>query len=334
MRKIVRNALVLLMAALLVALPGCSAKGTPAKEEGALVKITLSEVTHSLFYAPQYVAMGLGYFEEEGIELEVFNGGGADKVMTAVMSGDAEIGLCGPEQTVYVYNQGNANYPITFAQLTNKDGSFILGREYVEDFTVEDFRGKFIIGGRKGGMPVMCLEYSLKQNGLVPGVDVEVDTSIAFDAMSGAFVSGIGDFVTAFEPLAGNMEKNGQGYILMSLGELSGDIPYTTYNARREFIEEHPEVIQGFTNAIMKGQDFVWSHTGKEVAEIVAPYFADTDLEDIERVVERYKSIEAYAKTPLLKEGDFDHLLDVLDSAGELTARPPYKDLVTTQFIK
>ncbi|MDR1912877.1 MAG: ABC transporter substrate-binding protein [Clostridiales bacterium] len=327
MSKVIRKAL--MAAVVLVMLAGC---GSSAKED-ALTKITLSEVTHSLFYAPQYVAMGLGYFEEFGIQLEVFNGGGADKVMTAVMSGDAEIGLCGPEQTVYVYNQGNTNYPVTFAQLTKRDGSFIVGRESDENFTVEDFRGKHIIGGRKGGMPVMCLEYSLRMNGLIPGEDVTVDTSIAFDAMSGAFISGIGDFVTAFEPLAGNMENNGQGYVLMSLGELSGDIPYTAYNARREYIKKNPEIIRNFARAVSKGQDFVWNHTAKEIATIVAPYFADTKIEDIERVIERYKSIEAYARTTALSEKDYNHLLDVLDSAGELTARPPYTDLVSLEFF-
>jgi len=328
MKRFLRALLATMLVGALVVSAGCA-----GKTDVEMIDVAVSEVTHSLFYAPQYVALGLGYFAEEGLNVEFTNAGGADKVMTAVMSGDADIGFCGPEQTVYVYNQGQTNYPINFAQLTQCDGSFIIAREPSPDFDINELRGKHILGGRKGGMPVMALEYTLKANGIVPGVDCIVDTSIAFDALSGAFISGTGDYVSLFEPTAGKLEEEGHGYIVKSLGELSGRIPYTVYNARKEFIEANPDIIEKFVTAIKKGQEYVLTHTGFEVAEAVIDYFPDTTLESIATVVERYKSVEAYAESPFLSEESYARLLDILDSAGELTARPPYSDLVLTDFM-
>jgi NitT/TauT family transport system substrate-binding protein len=313
--------------------PNTSTNATDSTEEKELTLVKVSEVTHSLFYAPQYIALKLGYFEEEGLNVVITNAGGADKVMTAVISGDANIGFCGPEQSVYVFNQGHPNYPINFAQLTKRDGSFIIGREANDAFTIEDLRGKHVIGGRKGGMPVMALEYTLKSNGLEPGVDVEVDTSIAFDAMTGAFISGVGDYVTAFEPTAGNLEKQGNGFVQISLGTLSGEIPYTCYNARREYIAENESIIKGFVKAIEKGQEYVLTHSGEEVALNIVNEFPDSSVEEIAAVVERYKAVDAYATSTLLSEESYNRLLDILDSAGELTARPKYEDLITTKYV-
>jgi NitT/TauT family transport system substrate-binding protein len=328
MKKFASRVLLILLIGVMVFTTACTS-GTPK-----LTKVRLSEVTHSLFYAPQYVAIALGYFEEEGIELDLSNGGGADNVMTAVISGDADIGFCGPEQTVYVYNQGQSDYPVNFAQLTKRDGSFIVGRKFKDDFSAEDLRGSFIIGGRKGGMPVMALEYSLKKNGIIPGVDCTINTSIAFDAMAGAFIGGTGDYVSAFEPTAGALEKEGHGYVLISLGTLSGEIPYTVYNAKKSYIEKNPKIIQGFTNAIVKGQNYVQSHTAAEIAQLIVEFFPGTDISTVVSVVERYKAVDAYASSPLLTTESYDRLLDILASAGELTARPPYEAIVTTQFIK
>jgi NitT/TauT family transport system substrate-binding protein len=333
--------LAILLVGILVFAAGCEKKESSdtdfaiarARATG-LVKVKVSEVTHSIFYAPQYVAMGLGFFADEGLEIELTNAGGADKVMTAVMSGDANIGLCGPEQTVYVFNQGQANYPVNIGQLTQCDGSFIVAREPDSEFVIDKFKGKHILGGRKGGMPVMALEYTLVQNGITPGVDCVVDTSIAFDALPGAFIGGTGDYVSLFEPTAGSLESQGYGYIVKSLGELSGKIPYTCYNARLEYISQNRETVESFMAAVKKGQDFVQGHTASEIAEAIAPYFADTSMETLASVIERYKSIDAYASSPFLTEESFDLLLDILDNAGELSARLDYADIVLTDFMQ
>ncbi|MCL1913631.1 MAG: ABC transporter substrate-binding protein [Eubacteriaceae bacterium] len=335
MKKTIKTIFIVSLAIMLM-LPvaACAKKETAANGQKELTKVKVSEVTHSIFYAPQYVAISLGYFEEAGIEIELTNAGGADKVMTAVISGEADIGLCGPEQSVYVYNQGNTNFPVNFAQLTKRDGSFIIAREPLEgEFDLSMFTGKFIIGGRKGGMPVMTLEYVLKQNGYEVGADVIVDTSIAFDAMSGAFISGIGDFVTAFEPAAGALEAAGHGYIWISLGALSGDVPYTCFNARKLFINDNKELVSNFVAAIVKGQEYVQTHTGLEVAEAIQEHFPDTSVEAIAVIVDKYRSVDAFSHDPLLTQESFERLLDILDSAGELTGRPPYGELVTTEFL-
>ncbi len=300
--------------------------------DSKLTKINVCEVTHSVFYAPQYVAIALGYFEEEGLEIELTNGGGADNVMAAVLSGDADIGLCGPEATIYVYNQGQTDYVINFAQLTQKDGSFLLARTPDDDFKIEDVKGSLIIGGRKGGMPEMTLEWVLKQNGIEPGVDVTIDTSIAFDAMSGGFVGGIGDYVALFEPNATALENQDIGYVVMSIGEMSGNVPYTVYNAKQSYIEENPEIIESFVRAIQKGQDYVNNHSAEEIAELLVDFFPDTSKEDITKVVQRYKDIDAYAATTEFTEESFMLLQEIVKEAGELTDFAPYDKLVTNEF--
>ncbi len=312
-----------------VLLTGC---GKTAK--GEKVKITLSEVTRSVFYAPQYVAINKGFFEEEGIDLEITTGQGADKVMTAVISGQVDIGFSGPEACVYVYNEGKEDYAVVFAQLTKRDGSFLVGRTPEPDFKWENLRGKYIIGGRKGGVPLMTLEYVLKQHGLVPNVDLTVDTSVQFAVMAGAFTGGTGDYVTLFEPTATMLEKEGKGYVLASIGQESGEIPYTCYYAKKSFIEKNPEIIQKFTNALYKGQLWCQSHTPKEIAEVIQPSYPDTDLETLEAVAKRYKEIDAWNQDPILKEEALNRLMDVMQEAGELTQRAPYDKIVTTTFAE
>ncbi|MGI6124848.1 MAG: ABC transporter substrate-binding protein [Acetivibrionales bacterium] len=295
-------------------------------------KVTLSEVTRSVFYAPQYAAINQGFFEEEGITLELSNGQGADKVMTAVLSGQVDIGFSGPEACVYVYNEGKEDYAVVFAQLTKRDGSFLVGREPEPDFKWENLDGKYIIGGRKGGVPEMTLEYVLRQHKLEPNVDLTVDTSVQFAVMAGAFTGGTGDYVTLFEPTATMLEKEGKGYVLASIGQDSGEIPYTAYYAKKSFIEKNKDLIQRFTNAIYKGQKWVDTHSPREIAEAVKDFFPDTDIDTLENVAKRYKDIDAWNKDPVLKEASLDLLQLVMEEAQVLDMRAPYDKIVTTEF--
>ena len=285
---------------------------------GALTTVRVNEVTHSVFYAPQYVAMSLGFFEEEGLQIELTNGGGADKVMTAVVSGQSDIGLAGPESCIYVYNQGKDDYPVIFAQLTKRDGSFLVGRTD-EDFSWENLRGKTIIGGRKGGVPEMTLEYVMGLNGVVPHVDAVVDTSVQFNLMAGAFTGGQGDYVALFEPTATEVVEAGKGYILCSIGEESGEIPYTAYFASQSYMAENPEVIQGFTNAIARAQRWIAQHSDREVAEAMAGQFPDTSIDLLEKVTARHRRIDAWNATPVMEQQALERLETVMENAGELT---------------
>lgn len=295
-------------------------------------KVVLSEVTHSVFYAPQYVAMEKGFFKEEGLLVELQNGQGADKVMTAVLSGQCHIGLAGPEASIYVYNEGKEDFSVVFAQLTKRDGSFLVGRKPEADFRWSSLKGKNIIGGRKGGVPEMTVEYVLNKNGLVPGRDVEVDTSIQFALMAGAFTGGKGDYVTLFEPTASLLEKEGKGHILASVGLESGEIPYTAYFAKKSYIEKNKDIIKRFTKAIYKGQQWVDTHSPKEIAEAVKASFPDTDTEILATVAQRYKSIDAWSKDPVMKEASFQLLQTVMDKAGQLKQKAPYSKVVDNTY--
>ena len=302
----------LLMLALL--LTGCGGREADAER----VTVRLNEVTHSVFYAPQYVAMELGFFADEGLDIELTNGGGADKVMTAVVSGGADIGLAGPESCIYIHGQGKDDLPVIFAQLTKRDGSFLVGRTDAA-FTWDDLRGKTILGGRKGGVPEMTLEYVMKQNGVTPQVDAVVDTSVQFAMMAGAFTGGQGDYVTLFEPTATEVEKAGHGYILCSIGEQSGEIPYTAYFASQSYMAAHPEVIQSFTNAIARAQAWINDHTDREVAQAMAAQFPDTSLDTLEAVTARHRQIDAWNSTPVMEKAALERLETVMTEAGELT---------------
>lgn len=319
---------ILLTVLMLVSLIFCSC-GKATKD-----KVTLSEVTRSVFYAPQYAAINQGFFEEEGITLELSNGQGADKVMTAVISGQVDIGFSGPEACVYVYNEGKEDYAIVFAQLTKRDGSFLVGRKPEPDFRWENLKDKYIIGGRKGGVPEMTLEYVLRKHKLEPNVDLIVDTSVQFAVMAGAFTGGTGDYVALFEPTATMLEKEGKGYVLASIGQDSGEIPYTAYYAKKSYIEKNDDLIQRFTNAIYKGQKWVDTHSPREIAEAVKEFFPDTDIDTLENVAKRYKDIDAWNKDPVLKEASLELLQVVMEEAQVLDKRAPYDKIVTTEFAK
>lgn len=302
------------------------------KEE--LTKVKVAEVAHSIFYIPQYVADAKGYFKEEGLDVEILLTAGADKVTAAVLSGDVNIGFCGSEATIYIYNQGEKDYLVNFAGLTKRDGSFIVSRKKIENFTLNDMKGKYVIGGRKGGMPEMTFEYTLKENGINPKTDLTIDTSIAFASMSGAFIGGTGDFVTLFEPQALQIESQGLGYVVASLGELGGVVPYTAYNAKKSYIENNPKVIEGFTKAIQKGLDFTYANSDEEIAKTIAPYFPDTSISDLTKIVKRYRDNDSWFKTTYIEEEAFNHIQDIMESAGELNKRAPYSDLVTNKYSK
>ena len=321
---------------ILIAIPlfitGCS-----CKKDNGYTKITVAEVTHSIFYAPQYVADSLGFFKEEGLEVSFVNTNGADKTMAALLSKDAQIGLMGPEASMYVYLNGQKDYAINFAQLTQKDGSFLVGRENIDNFDISMLSGKEILGGRQAGMPEMVLEYILKTNGLEVGRDdpnkeVYVRTDVQFAAMAGAFVSGEGDYVSLFEPTASNLEKAGNGYIVASLGELSGNVAYTAYSALGSYIEKNEDTIQKFTNAIYKAQKWVYEHTDAEVADAISKYFTDTSKEDLTTAIANYRAIEAWSKDPTLTQESLNKLMDIVELAGELDSRVDYNKIVTTKY--
>ena len=303
-------------------------------EKSDLKKVKVAEVTHSIFYAPQYVAHSLGYFEEEGLDVELLLVPGADKVAASVLSGDVQIGFCGSEATIYIYNQGQEDYLVNFAGLTKRDGSFIVSREKIDNFTLEDLKGKTIIGGRIGGMPEMTLEYTLTEAGIDPKNDLNIDTSVEFAAMSGAFIGGTGDFVSLFEPNALQLEQQGYGYVVASLGELGGVVPYTAYNAKKSYIEDNPDVIEGFTKAIQKGLDYVHSHTSKEIAEIILDYFPDISKNDLETIIDRYKGIDSWFTTTYITEENFNHIQEIAESAGQLDKRAPFDKLVNNTYSK
>jgi len=305
---------------------------TPTEEGTTLVRV--NEVTRSVFYSPQYVAIALGYFSDYGIEVELTTGQGADNVMTAVLSDQSDIGFAGPEAAIYVYNEGKTDYAEVFAQLTKKDGSFLVSRDYTENFSWEDLKGKTVIPGRKGGVPYMTFEYVLKQNGLNPSTDLVLDDSISFDLMAGAFAGGNAEYVTLFEPTASMTEAQGVGYIVASIGEASGEIPYTAYFAKKSYINENEELIQNFTNAIYKGQQWTESHSAREIAELVKDFFPDSDIDMLESSIQRYKDIDAWNNSPVLTEEAFNKLQDVMEEAGELKTRAKYSDVVNNKYAE
>ena len=310
------------------------AESTPSEEteQKKLAEVTLNEVAHSIFYAPMYAAIEEGYFEEEGIDLTLVCGFGADKTMTAVISGEADIGFMGSEASIYTYAEGATDHVVNFAQLTQRAGNFLVAREEMPDFTWEDLKGHLVLGGRKGGMPEMVFEYILKQNGIDPETDLEINQNIDFGSTAAAFSEGQGDFTVEFEPGATTLESEGKGYVVASLGEDSGYVPYTAFSAKQSYIDENPDVIQGFTNALQKGMDYVQDHTPEEIAAVIEPQFPETDLETITTIVTRYYDQDTWKSNLIFEESSFDLLQDILESAGELEERVPYDDLVTTKF--
>lgn len=314
---------------IVVGLIGC---GDSSKEN--LTTVKLNEVAHSIFYAPLYVAIEEGYFEEEGIDLELVTGFGADKTMTALLSGEADIGFMGPETTVYTANEGANDKVVNFAQLTQRAGNFVVAREDMPDFSWNDLKEKTVLGGRAGGMPEMVFEYVLKENGIDPSTDLTIDQSIDFGSTAAAFSGGSGDFSVEFEPGATNLEKEGAGFVVASVGVDSGYVPYTAFSAKESYIQKHPELIQSFTNALQKGMDYVNQHSSEDIADVISPQFKDTDKNTISTIVERYKSQDTWKNNLVFSEESYNLLLDILEDAGVITDRPAYKELVTTTYAE
>ena len=302
--------------------------------DNSVKKITLCEVTHSIFYAPQYVAIENGYFADEGLELTVTNGFGADKVMTALISGDADIGFMGSESSIYVYAEGSDDYAVNFAGLTQRAGNFLVGREANDNFEWSELKGKTVIGGRAGGMPQMLFEYILKKNNIDPETDLEILQNVDFGSTSAAFTSGIGDYTVEFEPSATALEKEGKGYVVASLGVDSGYVPYTSYSAKTSFLNENPQIIQSFTNALQKGMDYVQSHSPEEIAQVISPQFPETDMDTLTTIVKRYYEQDTWKENLIFEKDSFELLQDILESAGELSDRADCENLVTTAFAE
>ena len=309
---------------------GCGAKESTAGR----TKVVLNEVAHSIFYAPMYVAIEEGYFEEEGIALKLVTGFGADKTMAAVLTGEADIGFMGSESSIYTYVQGTDNPVINFAQLTQRAGNFLVAREPMEDFSWEMLRGEEIIGGRRGGMPQMVFEFVLKKHGMDPMKDMDIDQSIDFGSTAAAFSGGKGKYTVEFEPHATALEEKGDGYIVASLGEESGYVPYTAFCATSSYITENPEVIQAFTNALQKGLDYVNSHTPEEIAEIIANQFVETDKATLITIIERYYDQDTWPENLIFQKESFELLEHILMEAGELKEMLPYEALVNTEFAE
>ena len=311
-----------------------STKRNNNQDVKSLTTVRVNEVTRSVFYSPQYVAIALGYFEEKGIKVELTTGQGADKVMTAVLSGQSDIGFAGPEASIYVYNEGKEDHTQVFAQLTKRDGSFLVARNKPEKFDWNQLKGTTVIPGRKGGVPYMTFEYVLKQKGLDTSKDLILDDSISFDLMAGAFAGGNAEYVTLFEPTASMTEEQGAGYIVASVGAEAGEIPYTAYFAKKSYIAKNEKLIQNFTDAIYKGQKWTEEHSAKEIAELVKDFFPSTDVKMLESSIQRYKDIDAWNKTPILTEEAFNKLQDVIEESGELEKRADYKAVVNNKYAE
>lgn len=334
-----KKILCLLLTAFLIigALGGCgkvSGSDKDSKAASGSTPVVLNEVAHSIFYAPMYVAIEEGYFADEGIDLTLVTGFGADKTMTALLTGEADIGFMGSESTIYTYKEGASDYAVNFAQLTQRAGNFLVSREPIDNFSWDMLIGKDVLGGRAGGMPEMVFEYILKKNGIDPANDLAIDQSIDFGSTAAAFSGGQAQFTVEFEPHATSLESKGDGYVVASLGKDSGYVPYTAFSAKKSYIAANPEVITAFTNALQKGMDYVQTHTAAEIAQIIAPQFEETDIETITTIVDRYASQDTWKSDLIFEEDSFMLLQNILEEAGELDERVPYADLVDTSYAK
>lgn len=318
--------------ALTAGVTGC---GNSAEVDGeGRTKVVLNEVAHSVFYAPMYVAIEEGYFAEEGIKLELVTGFGADKTMTAVLTGEADIGFMGCESTVYTYAGGTEDYVVNFAQLTQRAGNFLVAREPIDNFTWDMLKGKKVLGGRAGGMPEMVFEYILEKNNIDPVTEVQIDQSIDFGSTAAAFSGGQGEFTVEFEPHATALEEKGDGYVVASLGEDSGYVPYTSFSAKKSYLEENADTVQAFTNALQKGMDYVQNHTSAEIARVIAPQFAETDIDTLTTIVERYHNQDTWRADLIFEEDAFNLLQNILEDSKVLEKRVPYEELVNTEFAE
>ena len=313
----------------ITALSGCD-----SSKENELTTVRLNEVVHSVFYAPQYVALENGYFNEEGLDIELSVGQGADKSMTALLSDSADIALLGTEAGIYIINEGKEDHIKTFAQLTQRAGNFLVSRKDEPNFKWSDLKGKSIIGGRPGGMPELVLEYVLNEKGLEKGKDVDIINNISFESTSGAFAADVGDYTVEFEPSASALEQKGLGHVVASLGTESGFVPYTVYMSTSDYINENPEIIQSFTNAIYKGQLWVNEHTSEEIAAVILPYFTESDLETLTGIIERYKAQDTWKTDPIFEKESLEHIEDIMEFGGELSKRVDFDGFIDNSFAE
>ncbi|HCH74103.1 MAG TPA: hypothetical protein DEV87_02840 [Clostridiales bacterium] len=321
--------IVLLLSCLLLIMPfsGCN-------DDGGVKTVRLNEVTHSVFYAPLYVAIENGYFEENNIKIELTNGGGADNSMTAILSKTADVGLMGPETVIYVYNQNKADYPKVFGQLTQKDGSFLVSRKDEPDFDWNNLRGKEILAGRRGGVPAMTFEYVMNENGMKNGTDFTMNFDVQFNLMTSAFIAGTADYCTVFEPTASEYEAQGKWHVVASVGEKSGEIPYTSFIALGSYIQNNSETVKGFLTALKKAHEYMASHTELEIAQSIVKQFPSTTIKSLEQSVKSYKKINAWKTNLQATEASFTRLQDVMTSAGELDKRADFSKIVDNTLAK
>lgn len=323
MRKAVLTMLFLVLMG--IALSGCS------NSTSDYINVRFNETVHSVFYAPHYVALEKGFFREEGLELTIDIAQGSDRCMTALISGNADVVLLGPETGIYVYNEGKEDFPVIFAQLTRRPGNFLVSRSNDTDFAWQDVIGKTIIGGRNYGMPQMVLEYILKNHGVIPHVDVEIITNLDFTTTAGAFVGGVGDYTVEFEPSAVAIENENRGFVVAALGP-EAQVPYTVYMTTPKFLEENPEIVQKFTNAVYRGELWAMNNSAEAIAEVIQPQFPEFSIEDLTKIIDRYKSVETWNTDPVLTEEDYNLLLDILRDGDPNIKHVPYNDIVNNDF--
>jgi len=323
-----------LICVLMVSLAACNSSSDTGTKTKKLETVRIAEVTRSIFYAPQYVALAKGFFKDEGLDVTLTTTPGGDKTMTTLLSGGADIALVGSETSIYVYAQGSNDPVINFAQLTQTDGTFLVARNKMDHFSWDMLKGKTFLGQRKGGMPQMVGEFVLKKHGIDPHKDLNLIQNVDYANIANAFASGTGEFVQLFEPTASIFEKEGKGYIVASFGKESGHVPYTTFMAKQSYIKENKATVEKFTRAIYKAQQWVNSHSSEEVAKAVMTYFPDTDLDIMTTVVERYKSQGSFATDPILDEEEWNNLQNIMKEAGELPKEVDHKTLVNTDFAK
>ena len=329
MKKIFNVLLLFLVFCNFLLIVGCSNE----KKGSNLKRITLGEVTHSAFYAPLYVAKEKGFFKEEGLDVEIILTSGANNVVSAVLSGDVNIGFCGPEATIYVYNAKEKDYIQSFAGLTKRDGQFIVSREKIDKFDWDMLKGKEVLAGRVGGMPELNFENALKKSKIAKS-DVKINTSVDFASLTSAFISGTGDYVNLFEPNATKLEKMNFGYIVASVGEKSGEMPYTAFNAKKSYIEKNKDIIESFTKAIARGLDYVKKNDSKNIAKVIIEQFPDTSVSDLIDILERYKQADSWLETPYIEEKLFENLEDIIINSGEIKEYVPYEDLINNFYNK
>ncbi|MFE0504436.1 ABC transporter substrate-binding protein [Peribacillus butanolivorans] len=318
----------LLMCLLLIPLGACGNK------EKETTKVRVAEVTRSLFYTPQYVAIEKGFFKDEGLTIDLKTTAGGDKTMTALLTNGADIALVGSETSIYVQAQGSKEPVINFAQLTQTDGTFLVSREKIDNFNWDMLKDSTFLGQRKGGMPQMAGEFVLKKHNIDPQKDLNLIQNIDFANISTAFASGTGDFVQLFEPTASVFEKEGKGYIVASFGTESGHLPYTVYMAKKSYLKDDKETVEKFTRALKKAQDWVQESDAAEIAKVIQPYFEDTNLDTMETVITRYKEQGSFATDPILDEEEWNNLQDIMDEADELPSRISHDELVNTDFAE